>query len=357
MTSTEELKICYLFGETSPSDADEETAEPKELKNKNEESKSSDKASEQPAPLKESVSTPSKEETAAVDENLTKKLTPEDLPKKGDFYRDYLDLTSLLTHMPTYKAVAPRIISLIVSDLQSKRLRRTSKDEVLSAALSNGLKCQHLTRRRFATYDLLLPTKEDCEALARKVLVYDQLRIQTEYRGRRLVRTTLFKTPGHITEEQITAFFQQYGEVVSLSSRVSRIGFPFLEWDIQIYLDREGFDSIPELFTDQGLRLPVVVEGRRPLCWNCSRMGHLSAECLNKKNVTNKRQTTQTRNSSYRGRSTARPSTKAPVSNFRSSGGLIPFTSDTNQNTVGQTNRNRPRRSRRRGRRTSLSSC
>ncbi|CAE1304470.1 unnamed protein product [Acanthosepion pharaonis] len=341
MDSAGDLQICYLFGDILPSDTDDEV----ELKIDEKESlpKSSDKTPE---------TSPSEGERAQSsviekvrDNHASKKPVHEEMSKRGDFYKDYMDLTSLMTHMPTYKAVAPRIISLIVSDLQSRRLRRTTKDEVLTAALYNGLKCQHLTRRRFATYDLLLPTKEDCEALAKKVLVYEQLRIQTEYRGRRLIKVTLCKTPARVTEENVTTFFQQYGELVNLSSRVSRIGYPFLEWDAQLYLDRESFDSIPEFFTDHGFRLPVAVEGRRPLCWNCSRMGHLSADCL-KKN-TNRPTPTPIRSSRnvYRSRPVTRPSTNTTVANKRDSVGSLD--SDITPVTQVKPSRNRPRRTRR----------
>lgn len=350
MDSSRDLQICYLFGDILPSDTDDEV----ELKIDEKESKFSDKTPET------SSSKGARDQSSVIekvrDNHASKKPVQEEMSKRGDFYKDYLDLTSLMTHMPTYKAVAPRIISLIVSDLQSRRLRRTTKDEVLTAALSNGLKCQHLTRRRFATYDLLLPTKEDCEALAKKVLVYEQLRIQTEYRGRRLIKVTLCKTPARVTEENVTTFFQQYGEVVSLSSRVSRIGYPFLEWDAQLYLDRESFDSIPEFFTDYGFRLPVAVEGRRPLCWNCSRMGHLSADCLNKKNTT-KPTPAPIRSSRnvYRSRPVTRPSTNTAITNRRDSVGNLD--SDITPVTQVKPSRNRPRRTRRSKQRTRLSSC
>ena len=48
-------------------------------------------------------------------------------------------------------------------------------------------------------------------------------------------------------------------------------------------LDMKTFYSVPNWLEVEGRRLPVIVSGRKPACWHCGEIGHLSAVCPGKK--------------------------------------------------------------------------
>ena len=48
-------------------------------------------------------------------------------------------------------------------------------------------------------------------------------------------------------------------------------------------LDVKTFYSVPNWLDVEGRKLPVIVSGRKPACWHCGKIGHLSAVCPGKK--------------------------------------------------------------------------
>ena len=48
-------------------------------------------------------------------------------------------------------------------------------------------------------------------------------------------------------------------------------------------LDVKTFYSVPNWLDVEGRGLPVTVSGRKPACWHCGKIGHLSAVCPRKK--------------------------------------------------------------------------
>ena len=48
-------------------------------------------------------------------------------------------------------------------------------------------------------------------------------------------------------------------------------------------LDAKTFYSVLNWLDVEGRRLPVIVSGRKPACWHCGEIGHLSAVCPRKK--------------------------------------------------------------------------
>ena len=48
-------------------------------------------------------------------------------------------------------------------------------------------------------------------------------------------------------------------------------------------LDMKTFYSVPNWLEVEGRRAPVIVSGRKPACWHCGEIGHLSAVCPGKK--------------------------------------------------------------------------
>lgn len=50
-------------------------------------------------------------------------------------------------------------------------------------------------------------------------------------------------------------------------------------WSFEIMLDRETLFSILNCLDVWGLKLPVIVTGRKPSCWQCGEFSHLSSPC------------------------------------------------------------------------------
>lgn len=48
-------------------------------------------------------------------------------------------------------------------------------------------------------------------------------------------------------------------------------------------LDHEAFFSIPNCLDVEGLKLLVIVIGRKPACWKCGETGYFSSSCPEKK--------------------------------------------------------------------------
>ena len=44
----------------------------------------------------------------------------------------------------------------------------------------------------------------------------------------------------------------------------------------------DGFQTIPEIIISRGRQMMVIVEGRRPHCWSCKQLGHISKFCPQK---------------------------------------------------------------------------
>lgn len=59
-----------------------------------------------------------------------------------------------------------------------------------------------------------------------------------------------------------------------------------------ILLDKENFTNIPYFLEVGEEKLPIIVAGRRPTCWNCSEIGHLTSECPLKKPTPNPKRLT-----------------------------------------------------------------
>ena len=60
-------------------------------------------------------------------------------------------------------------------------------------------------------------------------------------------------------------------------------GTAYGDYVFTMILDRGGFDAIPHIITYRDTTMTVVVEGRRPLCWECKQLGHFARSCPQKK--------------------------------------------------------------------------
>ena len=72
----------------------------------------------------------------------------------------------------------PRILSLVISDLKTKRLVGLKKETFEEVLRKLGIPCQYFCRRSFATWDILLPTEEQ----AAKFRWTNRGRFESEYK-------------------------------------------------------------------------------------------------------------------------------------------------------------------------------
>ena len=170
-------------------------------------------------------------------------------------------------------------VSVFVVDKQSRKIVKPAKDMVLRQISSLGVKAQAIIAgASYAFWDILLPTIEEAVALTKKSLENKEYFFRTEYMGRRRTTVSIYKVPSFLRDANLAAYMLQFGDIVSATHDGMRG-----EWRFDIMLDVKTFYSIPNWLEVEGHRLPVIVSGRKPACWHCGEIGHLSAVCPGKK--------------------------------------------------------------------------
>ena len=165
-----------------------------------------------------------------------------------------------------------RTVSVFVVDKRSKKIVKPVKDMVLRHLSSLGVKVQAIIAgSSYAFWDILLPTEEEAVALTRKTLENKEYFFRTEYMGRRRTTVSVYEVPSFLRDANLAAFMLNFGDIVSATHDGMRG-----EWRFDLMLDAKTFYSVPN-------RLPVIVSGRKPACWHCGEIGHLSAVCPGKK--------------------------------------------------------------------------
>ena len=150
-----------------------------------------------------------------------------------------------------------RVLSLVVSDLKTKRLVGLNKDSFEELLRKSGIPCQYFCRKSFATWDVLLPTEQQAAKTAEKDIITKHFRLQPEYKGTRRLRVTVCNVPAIITGEVLAAYLSAYGQVEDFNLLRSPAG-------TLVCGDRQ---------------MIVMVEGRRPRCWGCKQIGHIAKFC------------------------------------------------------------------------------
>ena len=172
-----------------------------------------------------------------------------------------------------------RTVSVFVVDKRSRKIVKPAKDMVLRQISSLGVKAQAIIAgASYAFWDILLPTIEDAVALTKKSLENKEFFFRTEYMGRRRTTVSIYEVPSYLRDANLAAYMLQFGDIVSATHDGMRG-----EWRFDIMLDMKTFYSVPNWLEVEGRRLPVIVSGRKPACWHCGEIGHLSAVCPGKK--------------------------------------------------------------------------
>ena len=76
------------------------------------------------------------------------------------------------------------------------------------------------------------------------------------------------------------SFLGVYGRVEAISQLQAAAGTSHGDDVFRACLDRVGFQAIPIYHKDR--QMMVVIEGKRPHCWNCKQVGHIAKVCPRK---------------------------------------------------------------------------
>ena len=157
----------------------------------------------------------------------------------------------------------------MVTDLGTRRLAGLKKeafDELLKTAGSPG---KYFYRRSFATWDVLLPSEEIAKKLAAHNITTKYFQLQPEYRGKRRINVTVCNVSMELNGDVIAAYLSSYGGVEDYTQITSAHGTAYGDFTFTMVLDRGGFNAIPHTISYKDTTMTIIVEGRKPLCWNC----------------------------------------------------------------------------------------
>ena len=182
-------------------------------------------------------------------------------------YAKYFKGNEILPIPEIAEKIIPRFLSLVVSDLKTKRLVGLSKDTFEELLRKAGIPCQYFSRKSFATWDVLLPTEQQAAKAATNDIVTKYFRLQPEYKGTRRLRVTVCNVPAIITGEVLAAYLR------------SPAGTAYWDYAFRLCLTRDGFKAIPETLVCGDRQMMVMVEGRRSRCWGCKQIGHITKFC------------------------------------------------------------------------------
>ena len=197
-------------------------------------------------------------------------------------YAQYFVGNEILPIPEIVEALEPRILSLVVSDIKTRRLVGLKKEAFEELLKKAGIPCQYFCRKSFATWDVLLPTEAEAAEAAKSNITTRFFRLQPEYKGTRRVRVTVCNVPAFITGEVLASYLGAFGRVEEFNLLRSSAGTAYGDYTFRLCLTRDGFQAIPETLVSRDRQMMVVVEGRRPRCWGCKQVGHIATFCPQK---------------------------------------------------------------------------
>ena len=192
------------------------------------------------------------------------------------------------------KEVEPKTLSFVVTDLKTKRLAGLKKETFEDLLKSANIPGTYFCRRSFATWDVLLPSEEVAKKLAGGNITTRFFRLQPEYRGKRRIKVTVCNVSMQLSGDVLAAYLSIYGGVEQVSQITSTRGTAYGDYVFIMCLDRGGFNNVPHKIKYRDQTMTVVVEGRKPLCWACNKIGHFSKNCPQKTTTTATTTTTTT---------------------------------------------------------------
>lgn len=143
------------------------------------------------------------------------------LKKKGlDYYNSlreecgkFISSNELIAVPSVVETINTRTISLLATDLKTRKLIGVSRDVMEEFLKSLNIGANELAHRSNSLRNILLAMKEAAKSLAVIILTAKLLRLQTKYMGTQKAWITLLKVPMYITEDNLWVFFVEYREV------------------------------------------------------------------------------------------------------------------------------------------------
>ena len=207
-------------------------------------------------------------------------------------YEKYFKDGEILPIPELVEAVEPKTLSFVVTDIKTKRLAGIKKEtfeDLLKAANIPG-RC--FCRRSFAAWDVLLPSEEVARGLAGGGIAARFFRLQPECRGGRGVRVAVCSVSVQLSGDVLAAYLGICGGVERVTRVASTRGAACGGCVFVVCLDGGGFNGVPHKVRCRERTMTVIVEGRKPLCWSCNKIGHFSKNCPQKPTITTTATTT-----------------------------------------------------------------
>ena len=119
--------------------------------------------------------------------------TQQDYKKdREEKYAQYFQGNRILPIPELVEAVQPKTLSLIITDIKTRRLADLKKDKFEELFQAAGIPARYFCRRSFATWDILLPSQELATKLTgNSSITTKYYRLQPEYMGRRRIKVTV----------------------------------------------------------------------------------------------------------------------------------------------------------------------
>ena len=236
-----------------------------------------------------------KETTVSWSSHCVNQKTPSDYARdRAEKYANYFKEGEILPIPELVKEVEPKTLSFVVTDLKTKRLAGLKKETFEDLLKSANIPGKYFCRRSFATWDVLLPSEEVAKKLAGGNITTRFFRLQPEYRGKRRIKVTVCNVSMQLSGDVLAAYLSIYGGVEQVSQITSTRGTAYGDYVFIMCLDRGGFNNVPHKIKYRDQTMTVVVEGRKPLCWACNKIGHFSKNCPQKTTTTATTTTTTT---------------------------------------------------------------
>ena len=125
-------------------------------------------------------------------------------------YAKYFNGKEILPIPEIVQQLEPRILSLVISDIKTKKLVGLKKETFEELPRKAGIPCQYFCRKSFAMSDVLLPTEEQDAKTAKSNIMTKNFRLQPEYKGTRRLRVTICNVPVYITGEVLALYLSAF---------------------------------------------------------------------------------------------------------------------------------------------------
>ena len=126
-------------------------------------------------------------------------------------YAKYFNGNEILPIPEIVQQLEPRILSLVISDIKTKKLVGLKKETFEELLRKARIPYQYFCRKRFATWDVLFPTEEQAAETAKSNIMTKKFRLQPEYKGTLRLRVTRCNVPAYITGEVLALYLSAFG--------------------------------------------------------------------------------------------------------------------------------------------------